>query len=194
MSRRKHGTEEMSSLSGEVPGSDLDRGERNDLAPGADNDFREVDPPQADQVANASQEQQGAGNGVANDSQVGAVGPEQDRGLAEQGDGTALFKDLGRMHSEEQAPQVPTGNHTEKAETKRMNFRRVASGRVTRILDNLRLLNHCANTSTYEWDQTQHDKIFGAIKDLTKEVEAAFTKAKAPRIKYADRKQMRFEV
>jgi hypothetical protein len=81
---------------------------------------------------------------------------------------------------------------TDRAAIKRANFSRLASRRVSGVLERLSVLENLANTNTYEWTLEQHDKIFNAIDEKLKEVEKAFEAAKKPKVRY--RLQLRFEV
>ncbi len=51
-------------------------------------------------------------------------------------------------------------------------FKRVGATRANRVIENLRVLTHCADRKNYEYDQVQVDKIFSAI-------EAALVTAKS---------------
>ncbi|MEM0054501.1 MAG: hypothetical protein QXS21_07130 [Thermoproteota archaeon] len=64
-----------------------------------------------------------------------------------------------------------------KNETKEEKFKRVASARTLRILDDLRLLGNCANTSTYSYSEEDVNKIFLAIEKEFKRVKNLFNKA-----------------
>ena len=46
---------------------------------------------------------------------------------------------------------------------KRNRFNKVATNRVNKILDTLRLLGNCSNTSNYAYTDEEVDKIFNAI-------------------------------
>ena len=74
---------------------------------------------------------------------------------------------------------------------KRANFSRLASKRVTGVLERLSVLKNLANTNTYEWTQDQHDKIFDTIGEKFDEVVKAFVEAKKPKARDS---QLRFEV
>jgi hypothetical protein len=55
-------------------------------------------------------------------------------------------------------------------------FKLVASRRVQEILNKMRLLRNCANTSNYEYSQEQIEKIFKAIDEEWKNVKLEFNK------------------
>ena len=75
---------------------------------------------------------------------------------------------------------------------KRANFSRLASKRVTGVLERLSVLKNLANTNTYDWTLEQHNKIFDAIGEKYDEVVKAFVEAKKPKAR--DKSQLRFEV
>jgi hypothetical protein len=74
---------------------------------------------------------------------------------------------------------------------KRANFSRLASKRVQRILVGLAVLKNLANTSTYDWNIGQQEKIFEAIDDQLTDVREAFEAAKKPK---ASKAALTFEV
>jgi hypothetical protein len=170
-----------------------DQGEANfgDATSGAARDLGDLAPPEENLAGIKSGSV--ASYGPASREDEGAVGDRESASdLVENASQEQVVE--GTPTRDGEGTQIPTGNPTERAAIKRANFSRLAGGRVTRVLEGLRTLKNLANAASYEWDQDQHDKIFGAIRDVTKEVEAAFAKAKAPRVRSADRKQMRFEV
>ncbi|OIO26553.1 hypothetical protein AUJ14_01680 [Candidatus Micrarchaeota archaeon CG1_02_55_22] len=61
-------------------------------------------------------------------------------------------------------------------ETKKGKFRRIATARTSRILENLRLLGNCANHSTYDYDEKEIDKIFSTIERELKRTKSLFDK------------------
>lgn len=65
---------------------------------------------------------------------------------------------------------------TEKKESKREKFVRLAENRTNRILDTLQLLGNCSNTSAYEYTQKDVDKIFKAIQTQLDETKRRFNK------------------
>ena len=64
-------------------------------------------------------------------------------------------------------------------ETKEDKFKRIATSRTQRILDDLRLLGNCANTGTYSYSQQDVNKIFSAIEKELKRVRGLFNKPKS---------------
>ena len=92
----------------------------------------------------------------------------------------------------EEAPAVPTGTAEQRLATKQANFKRLASRRVTGVLERLAVLKNLANTNTYDWTQEQHDKIFDTICEHFDAVLTAFTEAKKAKVR--DKSQLRFEV
>jgi len=87
---------------------------------------------------------------------------------------------------------APTGSATERATIKRENFSRLASKRVTSVLERLAVLKNLANTNTYDWTQEQQDKIFDTIGEHFDAVVTAFAEAKKAKVR--DKSQLRFEV
>ena len=63
-------------------------------------------------------------------------------------------------------------------ETKEEKFKRIATGRTLRILNDLRLLGNCANTSIYSYTQKDVNKIFSTIEKELKRVKILFNKPK----------------
>ena len=59
-------------------------------------------------------------------------------------------------------------------ESKRDCFVRIAEARTNKIIDMLRLLGNCSNTSTYEYTKEDVKKIFAAIDDELKATKAKF--------------------
>lgn len=59
-------------------------------------------------------------------------------------------------------------------EDKRERFLRLASQRTQDVLNRLRILGNCSNRSVYDYTQDDIDKIFAALKDQLKSVEAKF--------------------
>ena len=60
------------------------------------------------------------------------------------------------------------------SETKEDKFHRIAPGRVSRVLDALRILGHCSNLSTYEYSEAEVDKMFTAIRKKVDAIENNF--------------------
>jgi len=67
-------------------------------------------------------------------------------------------------------------------ETKEQKFRRIASARANRILDDLRLLGNCSNKSAYGYSDTEVNKIFSIIEKETKRVKLMFENNKRRKI------------
>jgi len=61
---------------------------------------------------------------------------------------------------------------------KRERFVRLASQRTSKVIDTLRLLEHCANPSGYEFNSQDIDKIFVAINAAVSHARTAFTTPK----------------
>lgn len=63
-------------------------------------------------------------------------------------------------------------------ETKEAKFKRIASQRTQKILDNLRLLGNCANKAVYSYAEEDISKIFGSIDRELKRVRALYMDSK----------------
>ncbi len=61
-----------------------------------------------------------------------------------------------------------------KKSTRRERFEKVAAKRTQKILDLLDILGNCSNKSNYEYADEDVRKMFAAIKDKTKNIEAIF--------------------
>ena len=59
-------------------------------------------------------------------------------------------------------------------ETKEDKFHRIASARVSKVLDSLRILGHCSNLNTYEYTEEEVDKMFTAIRRKLDNIENNF--------------------
>ncbi|MDD5710745.1 MAG: hypothetical protein PHV43_01415 [Candidatus Colwellbacteria bacterium] len=59
-------------------------------------------------------------------------------------------------------------------EEKNRKFRELAEKRVTRVLEDLRILSNLSNTSLYSYSDTEVHKIFSAIDGATRVSKAAF--------------------
>lgn len=59
-------------------------------------------------------------------------------------------------------------------ETKEEKFKRIATARTRRILNDLRLLGNCANKNIYSYTEEDIKKIFSAIERELKRVKALF--------------------
>lgn len=66
-------------------------------------------------------------------------------------------------------------------EEKRDKFQKIAINRTNRILDALRLIGNCANTSNYSYSEEDVKKIFTAIENEVKEQKAKFERKKRKR-------------
>ena len=62
-------------------------------------------------------------------------------------------------------------------ETKEEKFKRIATARTNRVLNDLRLLGNCSNTSTYSYSNEDIDKIFTVIEKEVKRVRGLFNKS-----------------
>jgi len=67
-------------------------------------------------------------------------------------------------------------------ETKEQKFRRIASARANRILDDLRLLGNCSNKSAYSYSDAEVNKIFSIIEKEMKRVRLMFENNKRRKI------------
>jgi len=94
--------------------------------------------------------------------------------------------------AEEAQSAANLAGQTDRGAIKRANFSRLASKRVSGVLERLSVLENLANTNTYDWTQQQHDKIFDTIGERLDEVIKAFADAKKPKVR--DKSQLRFEV
>ncbi len=61
-------------------------------------------------------------------------------------------------------------------ETKRQKFVRLAENRTNRILDTLELLSNLSNTSNYEYNQKDVERIFKAIENSVAETKKSFSR------------------
>ena len=57
---------------------------------------------------------------------------------------------------------------------KQERFNRIATNRTNKILDMLRLLGNCSNTSNYSYSEEQFKKIFLSIENEVKEQKSKF--------------------
>ena len=64
-------------------------------------------------------------------------------------------------------------------ETKREKFVRLAEARTNKIIDMLKLLGNCSNSSAYDYTQQDVDKIFAAIEAEVKEARKKFNKTES---------------
>lgn len=65
---------------------------------------------------------------------------------------------------------------TEKSETKREKFTRLAEARVNKIINMLQLLGNCSNINTYDYSKQDVDKIFSVIENEVRETKRKFSK------------------
>lgn len=69
-------------------------------------------------------------------------------------------------------------------ETKQERFKRIASRRTNEILDKIRLLGNCGNKRSYEYTDTEVNKIFS---EIDKELKLA-------RLRFQEKKNKIFEL
>jgi hypothetical protein len=55
-----------------------------------------------------------------------------------------------------------------------LSFKRIASSRTKRVLDDVRLLGNCSNINTYAYSEEDMNKIFAAIEKEVKRVKSLF--------------------
>lgn len=65
---------------------------------------------------------------------------------------------------------------TNKCETKREKFTRLAEARVNKIINMLQLLGNCSNINTYDYLKQDVDKIFSVIESEVRETKRKFSK------------------
>jgi hypothetical protein len=63
-------------------------------------------------------------------------------------------------------------------ETKEKRFKRIATARTLRILENLRLLGNCANNNIYSYSKEDVSKIFNTIEKELRRIRVLFDKPK----------------
>ncbi len=68
--------------------------------------------------------------------------------------------------------------------TKAERFKKIATNRTNRVLDDLRLLGNCANKANYEYTDEEVKKIFNAIEN----------EIKLCKLKYNNKNKERFEL
>jgi hypothetical protein len=61
-------------------------------------------------------------------------------------------------------------------ESKESRFKRIASQRTQRILNDLRLLGNCSNRGAYSYSEEELSKIFGTIDKEIKRIKILFDK------------------
>ena len=59
--------------------------------------------------------------------------------------------------------------------TRKERFKRIATARTNKVMDNLRLLGNCANTSNYEYTDEEVRKIFRAVDKAVSEMKSQFS-------------------
>lgn len=62
------------------------------------------------------------------------------------------------------------------SESKRMRFIRLAEARTNKIISMLRLLGNCSSPATYEYTQSDINKIFRAIDEAAADAKRRFNK------------------
>jgi len=65
-----------------------------------------------------------------------------------------------------------------KNENKKERFVRIAESRTQRLLNDIRLLGNCSNTSAYEYNEENISKIFKAIDEELRRIKTLFSKTK----------------
>ncbi len=63
---------------------------------------------------------------------------------------------------------------------KKSNFKRIAENRTNKIIDMLELLGNLSNTSFYEYNDSDIEKIFNAIEEQVEKTKSKFSKKKKP--------------
>jgi pyruvoyl-dependent arginine decarboxylase (PvlArgDC) len=63
-------------------------------------------------------------------------------------------------------------------ETSENRFKRIATSRTIRILNDIRLLGNCSNTRSYSYTKEETDRIFSTIEKEMKRVKTMFDKPK----------------
>lgn len=59
---------------------------------------------------------------------------------------------------------------------KRLRFEKVASNRVQKVIDYLRLLQNCTNRNNYEYTEADVERMFNEIQRSLKETKEAYAK------------------
>lgn len=67
-------------------------------------------------------------------------------------------------------------------ESKEQKFKRIATARANRILEDLRLLGNCSNTSSYIYSEEEVKKIFNAVDGEIRKVKIMFENKKRKKI------------
>ena len=68
-------------------------------------------------------------------------------------------------------------------ETKNKRFKRIAEKRTNEVLEKIRILGNCANTSSYEYSDEEVNKIFSEIDRQIKQTKAKFLSRRNKRFK-----------
>lgn len=71
-----------------------------------------------------------------------------------------------------------------KAESKRERFVRIAETRTNKILNMIRLLSNCSNSSVYEYTKADVDKIFSSIESELKSAKQKFNNKNGDKSKF----------
>jgi len=69
-----------------------------------------------------------------------------------------------------------------KNESKEERFKRIATARANRVLDDIRLLGNCSNTSIYSYSDYEVNKIFSTIEKEMRMIKLMFNKNKKRKI------------
>ena len=64
-----------------------------------------------------------------------------------------------------------------KTENKEEKFRRIATARTNRVLNDIRLLGNCSNSNNYSYTEADINKIFNEINKELKRIRALFEKS-----------------
>lgn len=67
---------------------------------------------------------------------------------------------------------------TNKSETSRERFKRLASQRTNLVLQRLKVLGNCSNRQIYEYEERDIEKIFSEIERMVRETKTKFHFAK----------------
>ena len=59
--------------------------------------------------------------------------------------------------------------------TRRENFKRLATARTNEILRRIKILGNCSNRSSYDYTEEEVNKVFSEIERKIREVKAKFT-------------------
>lgn len=69
----------------------------------------------------------------------------------------------------------------EKEETREARFKRVASRRTEKLLEDLRILGNCSNKSMYEYNDEDVTRVFGVLEEQLRAVKARFRSVRRKR-------------